>query len=177
MSSLVRAEVDINAPAAAVWAYVTDWPRQAEWIPLTRVEAVDGARSVGGRLRAWTGVGPVGFWDTMTISVWEEPAWEKSARKSVREEPARKKSAPEEPARKKSAREEPADGSARCEVVHTGAVLRGDGGFVVTPRGEACTFTWWERLSLPGGRAMRTLADWSLRRLAARMEEQARAAG
>jgi uncharacterized protein YndB with AHSA1/START domain len=153
MSSLVRAEIDIDAPAAAVWAYVTDWPRQAEWIPLTRVEAVDDARSVGGRLRAWTGVGPVGFWDTMTISVWEEPAWQ---------EPTS---------------EESSHGSARCEVVHTGAVLRGDGGFVVTARGgEACTFTWWERLSLPGGRAMRTLADWSLRRLAARMEEQARAA-
>ena len=38
MSSLVRAEIDIDAPAATVWAYVTDWPRQAEWIPLTRVE-------------------------------------------------------------------------------------------------------------------------------------------
>ena len=38
-----------------VWDYVTDWPRQEEWIPLTRVENVDDAASLGGRFRAWTG--------------------------------------------------------------------------------------------------------------------------
>jgi hypothetical protein len=71
MRLVIRREVDVAAPAATVWGYVTDWPRQGEWIPLTKVERVDGADSVGGRFRAWTGVGPIGFWDTMTISTWQ----------------------------------------------------------------------------------------------------------
>jgi len=71
MRLVLRREVDVAAPAATVWGYVTDWPRQGEWIPLTTVERVDAADSVGGRFRAWTGVGPIGFWDTMTISAWQ----------------------------------------------------------------------------------------------------------
>jgi Polyketide cyclase / dehydrase and lipid transport len=67
----LRREVDVGAPAAEVWDYVTDWPRQQEWIPLTRVEAVDSANRLGGRIRAWTGLGRVGFWDPMTITSWE----------------------------------------------------------------------------------------------------------
>lgn len=118
MRAVVRVEVDVAAPAHVVWNYVTDWPRQGEWIPLTRVEAVDSARGVGGRIRAWTGIGPVGFWDTMTITGWHtEP-----------------------------------DGSARCEVLHTGAVVSGDGEFAVFARGpSSSTFLWWERLRVPGG--------------------------
>jgi hypothetical protein len=41
----------------------------------------------------------------------------------------------------------------RCEVLHTGRLLRGEGGFVVVPRGAAGSrFEWWERFALPGGR-------------------------
>lgn len=72
MQALVRAEARVEAPARVVWEYVTDWPRQGEWMPLTRVERVDAADGVGGRFRAWTGLGPVGFWDTITITAWEE---------------------------------------------------------------------------------------------------------
>ncbi|MGH3367387.1 MAG: SRPBCC family protein [Nocardioidaceae bacterium] len=40
----------------------------------------------------------------------------------------------------------------RCEVLHTGRVVRGDGGFVVTARGpDASRLEWWERLVLPLG--------------------------
>ena len=42
MHALIRKEIDADVPAAVLWDYVTDWPRQAEWIPLTRVEVVDG---------------------------------------------------------------------------------------------------------------------------------------
>jgi hypothetical protein len=142
----VRSEVRVEAPAAVVWEYVTDWPRQGEWIPFTRVEVVGGGRAheVGGRIRAWTGVGPVGFWDPMTVTSWQEDP----------------------------------DGSARCEVLHRGAVVRGDGEFSVSPRGpHACTFVWGERLDLPfgpvgavlwrlGGWAMQRGVDMALRRLA-----------
>ncbi len=67
--------VDVNAPAEAVWETVTDWPGQGEWMLGTRVE-VDGGgegRHLGARLRAVTGVGPLGFTDTMEIVEWEPP--------------------------------------------------------------------------------------------------------
>lgn len=153
MSALVRAEVRVNAPAHVVWDYVTDWPRQGEWIPLTHVELLpretgDRARGVGGRFRAWTGIGPVGFWDPITITVWEQ---------------------------------EP-DGSARCEVMHTGAVVRGDGEFRVVAEGpESCRFMLWENVVVPGGpvgallwRAVGRFVDRGaasvLRRMARRVE-------
>jgi hypothetical protein len=151
MRALVRSEVHVAAPARVVWDYVTDWPRQGEWIPFTRVEVIPrggAADGVGGRIRAWTGVGPVGFWDTMTITVWETQA----------------------------------DGTARCEVLHTGKVVRGDGEFAVLPQGsDTCTFVWWERLDIPGGFVgallwrlggwtMKRGVDQALRRLARRAE-------
>jgi hypothetical protein len=63
----------VEAPASALWAYVTDWSRHEEWIPLSRTETVGGdARGVGGKIRGWSGIGPIGFWDPMTITAWEE---------------------------------------------------------------------------------------------------------
>ena len=65
--------LDVAAPAADLWAYITDWPRHGEWIPLTKVETVGGgARGVGGKIRAWSGLGPLGFWDPITITAWDE---------------------------------------------------------------------------------------------------------
>lgn len=154
MRALIRQEVEVAAPAGAVWDYVTDWERQDEWIPLTRVEAVDSADTVGGRIRAWSGIGLVGFWDTMTITAWNVVT----------------------------------DGAAECEVLHTGAVIRGDGRFAIRPLGpRTCTFVWSERVDIPGGRlgaaawsvagpmTHRLVARW-LRRMASRVEA-AHAAG
>jgi uncharacterized membrane protein len=159
MRALVRSEVAVAAPADLVWGYVTDWPRQGEWIPFTRVEVADTgpgretAEGVGDRIRAWTGIGPVGFWDPMTITAWERRD----------------------------------DGSARCEVLHTGAVVRGEAEFAVHAEGpDACTFVWWERLEVPGGAlgallwrlggwTMRRGVDAALRRLARRAEGLRRA--
>jgi hypothetical protein len=70
MRTVIRREVEVAVPAPVLWDYVTDWPRQGEWIPATRVEPVDAADQVGGRLRAWTGLGRLGFWDEMTITTW-----------------------------------------------------------------------------------------------------------
>jgi hypothetical protein len=66
--------VDVDAPAARTWAAATDWARQGEWMLLTRVRVESGdGRGVGSGLSAFTGVGPVGFTDTMRITAWEPP--------------------------------------------------------------------------------------------------------
>jgi hypothetical protein len=45
----------------------------------------------------------------------------------------------------------------RCEVRHTGKLVRGEGLFEVLPRGgNSCTFVWSERFDLPFG-----LAGWA----------------
>ena len=67
--------VDIKSSPEKVFDYLTDWPAQSEWIFATRVNILSEglAREVGGRIAAFTGFGPVGFWDYMTITQWEYP--------------------------------------------------------------------------------------------------------
>lgn len=69
----------IQAPVEAVWAATTDWERQGQWMPGTRVRATArgdqgvAGQGVGGGIEAWTGIGPLGFLDTMVITVWDPP--------------------------------------------------------------------------------------------------------
>ncbi|QXJ24548.1 SRPBCC family protein [Actinomadura graeca] len=63
----VHAEAVSDAPPERLFEVLTDWPRHAEWMPFTSAE---GGREEGAELRAWTGVGPVGFLDTMVITDW-----------------------------------------------------------------------------------------------------------
>jgi hypothetical protein len=65
----VHAEAVSAAPAEHVFALLTDWPRHAEWMPFTSAEGGD---KVGDELRAWTGIGPVGFTDTMVVTDWRD---------------------------------------------------------------------------------------------------------
>ena len=119
MRTRIERSTDVAAPADAVWEYVTDWPRQQEWVPGTRVERVDHASGLGGRFRAWTGVGRIGFWDPMTITAW------------YRDD----------------------DGGGRCEVLHLGAVVKGEGEFVVQATGAGSSrFVWAETVVVPLGR-------------------------
>jgi uncharacterized protein YndB with AHSA1/START domain len=65
---------DVAAEAAAVFGVLTDWPRHREWMLLTRAEVTGGdGRSAGSRLSAFTGVGALGFVDTMEITGWDPP--------------------------------------------------------------------------------------------------------
>ena len=66
--------VEIPADQQRVWDAVVDWPNQRRWMLLTDVRATaqDGV-GVGGELAAFTGVGRIGFLDTMTITEWEPP--------------------------------------------------------------------------------------------------------
>jgi Polyketide cyclase / dehydrase and lipid transport len=70
----LRVTVDVAAPVDQVWAAVTDWHRQGEWMLGTTVTVTDGdGESVGARLRAVTGKGPLSFADPMVITEWDPP--------------------------------------------------------------------------------------------------------
>jgi hypothetical protein len=70
----VRLEVVVEAPVEQTWAAAVDWDRQGEWMLGTRVRgtAQDGV-GVGGGIEAFTGVGRLGFLDTMEITAWDPP--------------------------------------------------------------------------------------------------------
>lgn len=63
--------VPVAAPADVVFAALTDWDSQSDWMLGTRVSSVGPQRrAAGDRLEAFTGVGPLGFLDTMVVSDW-----------------------------------------------------------------------------------------------------------
>src|SRR4051812_9584947 len=66
--------VDVDAPAERTWAAAVDWARQGEWMLGTTVTPTrHGGHGVGGRLEAFSGIGPVGFLDPMEITLWQPP--------------------------------------------------------------------------------------------------------
>jgi uncharacterized protein YndB with AHSA1/START domain len=66
--------VDVDAPAQATWDAAVDWAAQSEWMLGTRVTPTraDG-HGVGGRVEAFSGIGPIGFLDPMEITLWQPP--------------------------------------------------------------------------------------------------------
>ncbi|HEY3261330.1 MAG TPA: SRPBCC family protein [Pseudonocardiaceae bacterium] len=74
MSVTFEVRVPVAAPAELVWAAITDWPAQGEWMPGTVVVVADGdGRTVGTRLFAFTGLADVGFLDVLEIVDWQPP--------------------------------------------------------------------------------------------------------
>jgi hypothetical protein len=70
----VCVRVQVRAGVREVWAELTDWESQSAWITATRVRTVGGSgRGVGGRIEAFTGLGPLGVLDTMEITEWSPP--------------------------------------------------------------------------------------------------------
>ncbi|MEV5411268.1 SRPBCC family protein [Thermopolyspora sp. NPDC052614] len=70
----VAVTVDADAAPERVFAVLTDWDRHGEWMFLTRARVVRGdGHSAGSGLAAFTGVGPLGFLDTMEITRWDPP--------------------------------------------------------------------------------------------------------
>ena len=101
--------VDVDAPVEDTWRAAVDWDHQGDWMLATTVR-----ETAPGRLEAFTGLGPVGFRDTMEITGWDPPY--------------------------------------RCEVLHTGRLVRGSALFLVEARPDGGSrFRWEERLDLPLG--------------------------
>jgi len=70
----IALEVVVDAPVEQTWAAAVDWDRQGEWMLGTSVTATaQGGQGVGGGLEAFTGLGRLGFLDTMEITAWEPP--------------------------------------------------------------------------------------------------------
>lgn len=108
----IELKVFVNAPSELVWNRITDWPAQSDWMLGTKVTGT--GNSVGGKISAFTGIGPIGFLDTMEITTWQPPV--------------------------------------RCDVIHTGKVVKGTGSFQVEQLNSAtCNFIWIEDLEIPLG--------------------------
>ena len=75
----------MRAPIDSVFERLTDWPSQSEWMLGTHIEMLSPPPSdtvtmppstssrIGEKFRAFTGLGPLGFWDYMTVTRWEPP--------------------------------------------------------------------------------------------------------
>jgi len=66
-----------------VWETLTDYGSYGRWIPLTRMRVDPGPVRLGWGFGGFTGLGPVGFLDSMIVVRWEAPA-EGRARFAVR---------------------------------------------------------------------------------------------
>ena len=74
MTATLVLTVDVDAPVEQTWAGATDWAGQGDWMLGTRVRPTRrGGQGVGGGIEAFTGVGRLGFLDTMVITLWEPP--------------------------------------------------------------------------------------------------------
>lgn len=69
----VTATVIVSAPAATVFAGLTAWERQGEWIPFTSVRVVGGDGGEGSELEAVTAVGPAVLRDQMRVTRLDPP--------------------------------------------------------------------------------------------------------
>jgi carbon monoxide dehydrogenase subunit G len=70
----LRVSVEVDASPERVFAGLTDWARQGEWMPGTSVRVTQGnGEAVGDEILARTALGPVGFDDPMRITGWEPP--------------------------------------------------------------------------------------------------------
>lgn len=66
--------VDVDAPAQQTWDAAVDWATQGDWMLGTRVTPThNNGEGVGGRLEAFSGIGRLGFLDTMEITLWQPP--------------------------------------------------------------------------------------------------------
>ncbi|MEW2619347.1 SRPBCC family protein [Streptomyces sp. NPDC048106] len=64
----------VPLPLDEAWRRVTEWPRHARAVPLTRIRVLTpGPTGVGTRFTARSGIGPLAFDDTMEVILWRPP--------------------------------------------------------------------------------------------------------
>ncbi|MEU3861823.1 SRPBCC family protein [Streptomyces sp. NPDC028722] len=68
-------ERTVPLPLEETWRRLTEWPRHADAVPLTRIKVLTPAPTrEGTRFVARSGVGPLAFDDVMEVTVWHPPA-------------------------------------------------------------------------------------------------------
>ncbi|MCW7942593.1 Immediate-early protein 2 [Streptomyces hygroscopicus] len=71
---LFRLERVVPLPVDQAWLRLTDWPRHADVVPLTRVTVrTPPPTAVGTVFVARSGVGPLAFDDLMEVATWRPP--------------------------------------------------------------------------------------------------------
>jgi hypothetical protein len=73
----------VPTPLGAVWDTLTDFGAYGRWIPLTSMRTDPPPVRPGWSFGGFTGLGPVGFLDSMLVVKWEPPA-DGAARFTVR---------------------------------------------------------------------------------------------
>jgi hypothetical protein len=73
----------VPTPLGAVWDTLTDFGAYGDWIPLTSMRTDPPPVRLGWGFGGFTGLGPVGFLDSMLVVKWEPPA-DGAARFAVR---------------------------------------------------------------------------------------------
>ena len=63
----------VATPLGAVWDTLTDFGAYGRWIPLTSMRTDPGPARLGWAFGGFTGLGPVGFLDSMLVVKWEPP--------------------------------------------------------------------------------------------------------
>ena len=63
----------VPTPLDAVWDTLTDFAAYGRWIPLTSMRTDPGPARLGWAFGGFTGLGPVGFLDSMLVVKWEPP--------------------------------------------------------------------------------------------------------
>lgn len=69
----VTATVIVDAPAERVFAALTAWERQSDWIPFTKVRVVEGDGGEGSLIEAVTAIGPAVLRDEMRVTRVDPP--------------------------------------------------------------------------------------------------------
>jgi len=70
----VSARTAVKGSQQEVFNAVTEWELQNKWVLATKVRGIGSdSRCLGGKLEAFTGIGKLGFMDTMTITGWDSP--------------------------------------------------------------------------------------------------------
>jgi len=76
MTVRVEASIELPIDPEMAFAAVVDLPSQEKWIIATRLYPIEGSVSipqVGSRMAAFTGLGSIGFLDTMVVTEYDPP--------------------------------------------------------------------------------------------------------
>ncbi len=113
---------ETTAPPRAVWGVLADFTGYGRWMPLTRMRVDQGEPRVGWGFAGVSGIGPLGFSDSMVVTRWDPPTEE--------------------------GKDEEGDPAASFRVVKTGRLLGGWADVTLTATATGTRVDWREDFSV-----------------------------